>query len=199
MNKRINKKYDFKLSIKHKKLKKITLGFGFNYFICCSDFLSKEKGLKFLLNDRGVREEHCDWDKKNIGQSDILMNTHYRADDVIFLGHVNLNKKDHFFILTGYSDGPIWMAMPHLDFFKTVATYKHKLNTLNCRSGKISFFSDRYVRDEFKIIKNTKEKIFTEFSVKKGKYTLYSINIENEEFKKNYPYSSEVGALLVME
>ena len=56
----------------------------------------------------------------------------------------------------------------------------------------MNFFSDKYIRDEFK-----NKKLVYEFKVNKGKYSFYSMNIENESFKKDYPYSNTVGALLV--
>ncbi len=82
--------------------------------------------------------------------------------------------------------------MPPLGFFKYVTTFKHKLNSFNCNSGKIVFFSDEYIDEEFK-----NKKLVYEFNVIRGKYSLYSMNIDSEEFKKKYPYSNLVGALLV--
>ena len=58
--------------------------------------------------------------------------------------------------------------------------------------GKISFFSDEYVRSNFK-----NQKIRHEFKVQRGKYSLYSINDESEQFKKDFPNSNTIGALLV--
>ena len=48
------KKYDFNLSIEHKKLKKFSIGVRIDYFICRSDFLNKDKCLKFLEDARGT-------------------------------------------------------------------------------------------------------------------------------------------------
>ena len=59
-------------------------------------------------------------------------------------------------------------------------------------TGAISKFDGHIFTFDFK-----NKKLLYEFKVKKGKYSLFSMNIENEEFKKDYPYSNEVGALLV--
>ena len=48
------------------------------------------------------------------------------------------------------------------------------------------------MRSDFK-----NKKILHEFKVQRGKYSLYSINDESEDFKKNFPYSNTIGALLV--
>ena len=193
------KKYDFNLSIEHKKLKKFSIDVRIDYFICCSDFLNKDKCLKFLEDTQDPKKrtnkqkqfQTYAWDKKVIEKSEIIMNTHFIDDGSIFLGHVNLNKKDHFFILHGDDDAR-WFSMPPLGFFKYVTTFKHKLNSFNCNSGKIVFFSDEYIDEEFK-----NKKLVYEFNVIRGKYSLYSMNIDSEEFKKKYPYSNLVGALLV--
>ena len=181
-------KYNFDFDLKHKKLKNFKISVGFDYFFCCSSFLNKDKGIKFLNNGRG---KYYMWNKKIIEKSELIMNTHYNKDLSIFLGHVNLNKKDHFFILEGDEDVS-WHSMPPLGYFKYVSTFKRKLNSFNCNSGKISFFSDLYIREDFK-----NKKILYEFKVTRGKYSLYSINDESEEFKKNFPYSNTIGALLV--
>ena len=129
--------------------------------------------------------------KKTSGKSEIILNTNFNDDLAVFIGYANLNKKDHFFILHG-DDDATWHEMPSLGFFKYVTTYKHKLKTFNCDSGKISFFSDKFVYEDLK-----NKKLLHEFKVKKGKYNLFSMNIENEQFKKDFPYSNCVGALLV--
>ena len=185
-------KYNFDSDLKNKKLKNFNISVGFEYFICCSSFLKKDKGLKFLINVNSTIESKINlWKKKVIEKSDIIMNTHYNRELSIFLGHVNLNKKDHFFILHGDEDVS-WDSMPPLGYFKYVSTFKKKFNSFNCNSGKISFFSDEYVRSDFK-----NKKILHEFKVLRGKYSLYSINDESEDFKKNFPYSNTIGALLV--
>ena len=180
-------KYNFDYDLKNKKLKNYNISVGFDYFFCCSSFLKKDKGIEFLIN----RRKHYTWNKKVIEKSDIIMNTHYNRELSIFLGYVNLKKKDHFFILHGDEDAS-WSSMPPLGYFKHVSTFKLKLNSFNCNSGKISFFSDEYVRSNFK-----NQKILHEFKVQRGKYSLYSINDESEEFKKDFPNSNTIGALLV--
>ena len=90
-------KYNFDYDLKNKKLKNYNISVGFDYFFCCSSFLKKDKGIKFLIN----RRKNYMWNKKIIEKSDIIMNTHYNRELSIFLGHVNLKKKDHFFILHG--------------------------------------------------------------------------------------------------
>ena len=192
-------KYNFDFDLKHKKLKNFKISVGVDYFFCCSSFLKKNKGLKFLNDtldpDKQSRRNPFsymwEWDKKIIEKSEIIMNTHYNDDLSILLGQVILNKKDHFFILEGDEDVS-WHSMPPLGYFKYVSTFKRKLNSFNCNSGKISFFSDLYIREDFK-----NKKILYEFKVTRGKYSLYSINDESEEFKKNFPYSNTIGALLV--
>ena len=67
-----------------------------------------------------------------------------------------------------------------------------KTNIKTKLSGKISFFSDRYVSSDFK-----NKKIIHEFKVKKGNYSIYSICDETEKAKKVYSVSPEVGVLLV--
>tara|TARA_B100000035_G_C20853585_1_gene488541 strand:+ start:182 stop:739 length:558 start_codon:yes stop_codon:yes gene_type:complete len=180
-------KYNLDIDLTHKKLKNFEIYVGFNYFICCSSFLKKDKGLKFLDNTKGPYF----WKKKVIDKSELIINTNYIDDLSIFLGHVILGKRDHFFILHG-GDNLEYHSMPPLGFFKYVTSFKRKLNSFNCISGKISFFSDRYVSSDFK-----NKKIIHEFKVKKGNYSIYSICDETEKAKKVYSVSPEVGVLLV--
>ena len=199
LNLGMKNKYNFNFDLKHKRLKKFSISLGIDYFICCSNFLKKEKGLKFLKDTtdhkkrsmRGKWNYGYNWEKKVIEKSEIIMETHIEKESSVLLGYVNLNKKDHFFILHG-DDDAYWHEMPPLGFFKYVTTFKHKIHSFNCNSGKINFFSDKYIEDEFK-----NKKLVYEFKVNKGKYSFYSMNIENESFKKDYPYSNTVGALLV--
>ena len=194
-------KYKLEFEIKNKRLKKIKIDIGIDYFICCSDFLSKDKGLKFLKDttdhkkrsSRGVGNYAYLWEKKVIQKSELIMDTHPVKEGDLFLGHVILNKKDHFFILHGDDDAR-WYDMPPLGFFKYVTIFKKKIHSLNCNSGKLAFFSDMFIDYEGKF---DDKKILYEFKVNKGKYSLYSMNIETEQFKKEYPYSGMIGALLV--
>ena len=55
--------------------------------------------------------------------------------------------------------------------------------------GFVNFHTSYYLEWQLKIL--------YEFKVNKGKYSLYSMNIETEQFKKDYPYSGMIGALLV--
>ena len=181
-------KYNLDIDLTHKKLKNFEISVGFDYFFCCSSFLKKDKGLKFLENRKGSWNF---WKKKIIDKSELITNTNYNDDLSIFLGHVILEKRDHFFILQG-QDNITYHSMPPLGFFKYVTSFKRKLNSFNCISGKISFFSDRYVNSDFK-----NKKIIHEFKVKKGNYSIYSICDETEQAKKVYSVSPEVGALLV--
>jgi len=190
-------KYNLDFDLKHKRLKKFSISLGIDYFICCSSFLKKDKGLKFLKDTTDYQKRNKKkfypymWEKKVIEKSEIIMNTHIEKESSVLLGYVNLNKKDHFFILHGDDDAK-WYEMPPLGFFKYVTTFKHKIHSFNCNSGKIDFFSDEYIDDEFK-----NKKLVYEFKATKGKYNLYTINNETEWFKKNYPYSNTIGALLV--
>ena len=181
-------KYNLDIDLTHKKLKNLEISVGFDYFFCCSSFLKKDKGLKFLENRKGSWNF---WKKKIIDKSELITNTNYNDDLSIFLGHVILEKRDHFFILQG-QDNITYHSMPPLGFFKYVTSFKRKLNSFNCISGKISFFSDRYVNSDFK-----NKKIIHEFKVKKGNYSIYSICDETEQAKKVYSVSPEVGVLLV--
>ena len=191
-------KYNLDFDIKNKRLKKFSISLDVDYFICCSSFLQKEKGLKFLNDATNISTNRGTggdffyfWEKKNIEKSEILMNTHGVREGNLFLGYVNLNNKDHFFLLQGDED-VIWHEMPSLSFFKYITTFNHKVRSFNCNSGKICFFSDDFIFDKFK----DKKKLY-EFKVKKGKYSLYSMNIENDQFKKDFPHSNVVGNLLV--
>jgi len=195
-------KYNLDFDLKHKRLKKFRISLLFDYFICCSSFLNKEKGLKFLkdttdpkkkIYEKKIKNYGYNWGKKVIEKSEIIMDTHPVEEGDLFLGYVNLNKKDHFFLLHGDTDA-LWSQMPPLGFFKYVTTFKHKLHSLNCNSGKLVFFSDEFI-DYDSQFKN--KKLLYEFKVTKGKYSLYSMNIESESFKKDFPYSNTVGALLV--
>ena len=142
-------KYKLEFEIKNKRLKKIKIDIGIDYFICCSDFLSKDKGLKFLKDttdhkkrsSRGVGNYAYNWEKKVIQKSELIMDTHPVKEGNLFLGHVTLNKKDHFFLLHG-GDDATWYDMPPLGFFKYVTIFKKKIHSLNCNSGKLAFFSD---------------------------------------------------------
>ena len=190
-------KYSLDFDIKNKKLKKFSINLDVDYFISCSSFLKNDKGLEFL-NDatnsikRGTGGDFFYfWEKKVLEKSEILMNTHGIREGNLFLGYVNLNNKDHFFLLQGAEDA-IWGGMPPLSFFKYTTNFKHKVRSLNCNSGKICFFSDNFIFDEFK----DKKKLY-EFEVKKGTYSLYSMHIENDQFKKDFPNSNVVGNLLV--
>ena len=190
-------KYSLDFDIKNKKLKKFSISLDVDYFIGCSSFLKNDKGLEFL-NDatnsikRGTGGDFFYfWEKKVLEKSEILMNTHGIREGNLFLGYVNLNNKDHFFLLQGDEDA-IWGGMPPLSFFKYTTKFKHKVRSLNCSSGKICFFSDNFIFDEFK----DKKKLY-EFEVKKGTYSLYSMHIENDQFKKDFPNSNVVGNLLV--
>ncbi len=51
-------KYNLDFDLKHKRLKKFSISLGIDYFICCSNFLSKDKGLKFL-------KDTTDYEKRN--------------------------------------------------------------------------------------------------------------------------------------
>ena len=192
-------KYDLNFNIEHKKLKKFSISVGTEYFFCCSDFLKKKDSLNTIENIISVEKRTNEkkqfhlfnWEKKTSGKSEIVVNTNTYDDLDVFIGHVNLNKKDHFFILHGDEDA-IWHEMPSLGFFKHETIYKHKLKSFYCDSGKISFFSDKFVYEDLK-----NKKLLHEFKVKKGKYSLFSMNIETEQFKKDFPYSNCVGALLV--
>ena len=65
-------KYNFDFDLKHKRLKKFSISLGIDYFICCSSFLKKDKGLKFLNDtldpDKQSRRNPFsymwEWDKK---------------------------------------------------------------------------------------------------------------------------------------
>ena len=178
----------FRYNLKGKKFKHLDIEIGFNFYFCCSDFLKQDKGLKFIKKNHNISK--FNWKKKTLENLDLISHTNKEEEVIIFIGHVNFDKKDHIFFLLN-NDGGQWRQMPSLDFFKYLVDYKTKLNTFNCKSGKLSIFSDKFVLDNFE--KSAAR--FYEINIKKGKYNLYSMNM-NKAAKDKYPYD-HIGALLV--
>jgi hypothetical protein len=179
-------------NIKGKKFKRIDIESGTDFYFCCSSFLNNKKIINFLKKDNEDFKDSF-WEKITIDNLEIFRTTNVIQEQVIRAGHTNIENKDYIFFLEGDEDIQ-YFDMPPVAFFKHCVEYKKKINSFICESGKISIFSDKYIWDEF----NPMEGRFYEIKIKKGKYSLFSINI-GTGLKKEFENSDIIGAVLVSE
>ena len=179
-------------NIKGKRFKRIDIEIGTHYYFCCSNFLNNKKIINFLKKIN-ANLKFLFWEKRTIENLELFRNTNFMTESVIRVGHTNIENKDYIFFLEGDEDIQYY-DMPPVAFFKYCVEYKKKINSFICENGKISIFSDKYIWDEF----NPMEGRFCEIKIKKGKYSLFSINA-GTELKKKFKNSDIIGAVLVSE